>query len=41
MGRFNYRHAPGVVITALGSRDYYDKASFKFNGTTTRRPYSD
>ena len=41
MGRFNYRHAPGIVITALVSSDNYDTASFKFTGTTTRRPYSD
>ena len=40
-GCFNYRHAPGIVITALVSLDDYNKASFKFNGTTTRRPYRD
>jgi hypothetical protein len=39
--RFNCRHAPGSVITALVSLDYYDKASFNFNGTIIRRPYSD
>jgi hypothetical protein len=34
--RFNYRHTPGIVIAVLVSLDYYDKASFKFNGTIIR-----
>ena len=39
--RFNYRHAPGIVITELVSLDDYNKAAFKFNGMTTRRSYND
>jgi hypothetical protein len=40
-GCFNYRHASGSVIAARVLLDYYDTSSFKFNGTTTTRPYHD
>jgi len=40
-GRFNYCHVPDSVITELVSLDDYNKATFKFNGMTTRRSYHD